>query len=121
VSVAVAFAREGADVLICYLNEDSDAEEPTRIVHEAGRQTVLAPGDISEEAHCMPLVERTVSELGRFEILFSNSAYQKTRERIAQIPDGEREHTSKTNIFCPQYRAGRAPEMDRSGPRRAGS
>ncbi len=92
-AVALAYAREGADVLISYLNEDPDAEETARVVREAGRQAVLAPGDISEEAHCRSLVERTVSELGRLDILVNNAAYQMTREGIEQIPDGEWEHT----------------------------
>src|ERR671919_2379052 len=102
-AVALAFAREGADVLISYLNEDSDAEETARVVREAGRKAVVAPGDISEEAHCRSLVERTVSELGRLDILVNNAAYQMTREGIEQIPDGEWEHTFKTNIFAMYY------------------
>ena len=101
-AVALAFAREGADVLISYLNEDSDAEETARVVREAGRQAILAPGDISEEGHCRSLVERTVSELGTLDILVNNAAYQMTREGIEQIPDGEWEHTFKTNVSCPQ-------------------
>jgi NAD(P)-dependent dehydrogenase (short-subunit alcohol dehydrogenase family) len=115
-AVALAFAREGADVLISYLNEDSDAEETARVVREAGRQAVIAPGDISEEAHCRSLVERTVSELGKLDILVNNAAYQMTREGIEQIPHGEWEHTFKTNVYCPQDRPNRAPKMDRSGP-----
>jgi NAD(P)-dependent dehydrogenase (short-subunit alcohol dehydrogenase family) len=102
-AVALAFAREGADVLISYLNEDPDAEETARVVREAGRQAVLAPGDISEDAHCRSLVARTVSELGRLDILVNNAAYQMTREGIAQIPDGEWEHTFTTNIFAMYY------------------
>jgi hypothetical protein len=101
-AVALAFAREGADVLISYLNEDSDAEETARVVREAGRQMVIAPGDISEEVHCQSLIERAVSELGTLDILINNAAYQMTREGIAQIPDGEWEHTFRTNVFCPQ-------------------
>ena len=101
-AVALAFAREGADVLISYLNEDSDAEETARVVREAGRKAVIAPGDISEEAHCQSLIERTVSELGKLDILVNNAAFQMTREGIEQIPDGEWEHTFRTNIFCPQ-------------------
>ena len=115
-AVALAFAREGADVLISYLNEDSDAEVTARVVREAGRKAVIAPGDISEEAHCQSLIERTVSELGKLDILVNNAAYQMTREGIEQIPHGEWEHTFKTNVFCPQDRPNRAPEMDRSGP-----
>src|ERR687893_488665 len=102
-AVALAFAREGADVLISYLNEDPDAEETARVVREAGRKAVIAPGDISDEGHCQSLIERTVSELGRLDILVNNAAFQMTREGIEQIPDGEWEHTFKTNIFAMYY------------------
>lgn len=102
-AVALAFAREGADVLISYLNEDSDAEETARAVRGAGRRAVLAPGDISEEAHCRSLVERTVAELGRIDILVNNAAHQMSREGIERIPDGEWEYTFKTNIFAMYY------------------
>ena len=102
-AVAVAFAREGADVLISYLSEDSDAEETARVVRAAGRRAVLVAGDISTEAHCRSLVERTVSELGRLDILVNNAAYQMTRDGIEQIPDGEWEHTFRTNIFAMYY------------------
>jgi NAD(P)-dependent dehydrogenase (short-subunit alcohol dehydrogenase family) len=101
-AVALAYAREGADVLISYLNEDSDAEETARVVRETGRKAVIAPGDISEEGHCRSLIERTVSELGRLDILVNNAAYQMTRDGIEQIPNGEWEHTFRTNVFCPQ-------------------
>ncbi len=102
-AVALAYAREGADVLISYLNEDTDAEETARVVRDAGRRAVLAPGDISEEAHCRSLVERTVAELGRLDILVNNAAYQMSREGIEQIPDGEWERTFETNIFAMYY------------------
>jgi NAD(P)-dependent dehydrogenase (short-subunit alcohol dehydrogenase family) len=102
-AVALAFAREGADVLISYLNEDADAEETARVVREAGRKAVLAPGDISEESHCRSLVEQTLSELGRLDIVVNNAAYQMTREGITQIPDGEWEHTFGTNVFAMYY------------------
>ena len=102
-AVALAFAREGADVLLSYLNEHADAEETARAVRDAGRRVVLAPGDISDEAHCRSLVERTVAELGRLDVLVNNAAYQMSREGIEQIPDGEWEHTFKTNIFATYY------------------
>ena len=102
-AVALAFAREGADILISYLNEDTDAEETARVVREAGRKAVLARGDISDEAHCRALVERAVAELGSLDILVNNAAYQMTREGIEQIPDGEWEHTFRTNIFAMYY------------------
>jgi NAD(P)-dependent dehydrogenase (short-subunit alcohol dehydrogenase family) len=66
----------------------------------AGRQAVLAPGDISEEAHCRSLIERTVSELGTLAILVNSAAFQMTREGIEQIQDGEWDHTFRTNIFA---------------------
>jgi NAD(P)-dependent dehydrogenase (short-subunit alcohol dehydrogenase family) len=106
-AVALAFAREGADVLISYLNEETDAEETARVVREAGRKAVPAPGDISEESHCRSLVERTLSELGRLDILVNNAAYQMTRKGIEAIPDGEWEHTFGTNVFA-MYYLGRA-------------
>jgi NAD(P)-dependent dehydrogenase (short-subunit alcohol dehydrogenase family) len=102
-AVALAYAREGADVVVSYLNEQEDAEETARVVREAGRTAILAPGDISEEAHCRSLVARTVSELGRLDILVNNAAYQMSREGIEQIPDGEWERTFKTNIFAMYY------------------
>ncbi len=102
-AVAVAFAKEGADVAISYLNEHSDAEETARVVREAGRTAVLAPGDISDEAHCRSLVERAVADLGRLDVLVNNAAYQMSREGIEQIPDGEWEHTFRTNIFAMYY------------------
>ncbi len=118
-AVARANAREGADVLISYLNEDSDAEETARVVREAGRKALIAPGDISEEAHCQSLIERTVSELGKLDILVNNAAFQMIRKGIEQIPDGGWEHTFKTNLFCPQWCSRRPPAVDRPGPRRA--
>jgi NAD(P)-dependent dehydrogenase (short-subunit alcohol dehydrogenase family) len=72
-------------------------------VREAGRNAVVAPGDISEEAHCQSLIERALSELGTLDILVNNAAYQMTREGIAQIPDGEWEHTFRTNVFAMYY------------------
>ena len=102
-AVALAFAREGADVLISYLNEESDAEETARVVREAGRRAVLAPGDISDEAHCRSLAERAVAELGQLDLLINNAAFQMSREGIEQIPDGEWEHAFKTNIFAMYY------------------
>jgi NAD(P)-dependent dehydrogenase (short-subunit alcohol dehydrogenase family) len=102
-AVALAFAREGADVQISYLNEHADAEETARVVQEVGRTAVLAPGDISDQTHCRSLVERTVVELGRLDILVNNAAFQMDRYGIEQIPDGEWEHTFRTNIFAMYY------------------
>ncbi len=98
-AVALAFAREGADVLISYLNEDEDARETARVVEEAGRRAIAVAGDIGDEAHCRALVDRAVSELGRLDILVNNAATQMKRERIVDIPSEEIETVFRTNIL----------------------
>jgi len=77
-AVAIAFAREGADILISYLNEDADAESTAQLVREAGRKVITVAGDITDEAHCQWLVQRTVDELGGIDILVNNAAFQRT-------------------------------------------
>src|SRR5690348_10856917 len=77
-AVALAFAREGADVVISYLDEHDDAKETARLVEGAGVRAVLAPGDIGEEARCRELVALTVRELGRLDVLVNNAAFQRT-------------------------------------------
>jgi NAD(P)-dependent dehydrogenase (short-subunit alcohol dehydrogenase family) len=72
-AVAIAFAREGADVLIAYLNEDEDARETQRLVEEAGRKAVLVAGDISAPAHCRAIIDRCVKELGGIDVLVFSS------------------------------------------------
>src|SRR6476661_1390160 len=81
-AVALAFAREGADVLISYLNEDADAKETARVVAAAGRKCVAVAGDITSEAHCKALVERAVKEFGKIDVLINNAAFQMSRESI---------------------------------------
>jgi len=97
-AVALAFAREGADVLVAYLNEHEDAEETARLVREAGRQAVLVPGDLAEPAHCRAIVERAVQEFGRIDVLVNNAAFQMTRDAIEEIPDEEWDYTFQVNI-----------------------
>ncbi|MBP2422146.1 SDR family oxidoreductase [Microbacterium imperiale] len=97
-AVALAYAREGADVAISYLNEHEDAEEARRFVEEAGRRAVLIPGDISDPAHCREVVRRTVEELGGLDIIVSNAAYQMNRETLEEIPDEEWDFTWATNV-----------------------
>jgi NAD(P)-dependent dehydrogenase (short-subunit alcohol dehydrogenase family) len=97
-AVAIAFAREGADVLIAYLNEHEDAEETARRVREAGRRAVLVPGDLAEPAHCRAIVERAVQEFGRIDVLVNNAAFQMTRDSIEEIPDEEWDYTFQVNI-----------------------
>ena len=102
-AVALAYAREGADVAISYLSEDEDANETARVVRESGRKALLLPGDIREKVHCESLVSRTVSELGRLDILVSNAAFQSTYERVAQIPDEEWHRAMETNLDAMFY------------------
>jgi NAD(P)-dependent dehydrogenase (short-subunit alcohol dehydrogenase family) len=100
-AVALAFAREGADVLIAHLEEEeSDARETVRVVEEAGRTAVSVPGDLRDPAYCRGLVERAVSEFGGLDLLVNNAAYQMSRESIADITPEELERTFQTNLFA---------------------
>ncbi len=103
-AVALAFAREGADVLISYLpEEETDAQETVRVVEAAGRRAVAMPGDIGSESHCQQIVQRAVQELGHIDILVNNAAFQRTHQSIAEISAEELEHTYRTNIFAMFY------------------
>jgi len=97
-AVAIAFAREGADVLIAYLNEHEDAQETARLVEEAGRKAVLVPGDLADPSHCRSIVERAVQEFGRIDVLVNNAAFQMTHDSLEEIPDDEWDYTFKVNI-----------------------
>jgi NAD(P)-dependent dehydrogenase (short-subunit alcohol dehydrogenase family) len=97
-AVAIAYAREGADVLISYLSEDEDARETAGYVEEAGRKAVLVSGDVSDPAHCRDIIARAVEEFGRVDILVNNAAFQMTHETLEEIPDEEWDHTFATNI-----------------------
>ncbi|OJF93298.1 NAD(P)-dependent oxidoreductase [Pararhizobium antarcticum] len=102
-AVAIAYAREGADILISYLNEDEDAKDTARLVEEAGQKVVVAPGDIKSEDHCNALVERAVTELGGIHILVNNAAFQRTYATIADITAEEWDETFRTNIYAAFY------------------
>jgi NAD(P)-dependent dehydrogenase (short-subunit alcohol dehydrogenase family) len=102
-AVAIAFAREGADILLSYLSEHEDAEETACWVRKAGRQAVVAPGDIKSEAFCNALVERAVEELGGIDILVNNAAFQRTYNSIEDISAHEWDETFRTNIYAPFY------------------
>jgi NAD(P)-dependent dehydrogenase (short-subunit alcohol dehydrogenase family) len=99
-AVALAFAREGADVLISYLNEERDAKETARVVEDAGRKCVRVAGDIADEAHCKALVDRAVKEFGKIDILVNNAAFQMTRESVDEISTDEFDRTMKTNLYA---------------------
>jgi NAD(P)-dependent dehydrogenase (short-subunit alcohol dehydrogenase family) len=97
-AVAIAYAREGADVLISYLSEDSDAEEVRRLVEDAGRRAVLVRGDVSQPQHCRDIVATAVRELGGVDILVNNAAFQMNHETLEEVPDEEWDYTFATNI-----------------------
>jgi NAD(P)-dependent dehydrogenase (short-subunit alcohol dehydrogenase family) len=97
-AVALAFAREGADVAVSYLNEHDDARETQRLVESAGRRCVLIAGDIAKAAHCRALVEKTVEAFGRIDVLVNNAAHQMTFDSIDAISDEEWDKTFATNI-----------------------
>lgn len=97
-AVALAYAREGADVLISYLNEHDDAKETARLVEEAGRRAILVPGDLADPAHCRAVIERAVTEFGRIDVLVNNAAFQMSHESIEDIPDDEWDYTFQLNI-----------------------
>ena len=97
-AVAIAFAREGADLLVSYLDEHDDARETARWVEQAGRRIVLVPGDIANPAHCRELVSRTVDAFGRIDVLVNNAAFQMTYESLEEIPDEDWDRTFQTNI-----------------------
>jgi NAD(P)-dependent dehydrogenase (short-subunit alcohol dehydrogenase family) len=102
-AVALAFAREGADLLVSYLHEDEDAHETKRLVEEAGRQCVLMPGDISNAEHCRKLVAKTVDAFGRIDVLVNNAAHQMTFDAPEEISDQEWDRTFATNISAMFY------------------
>ena len=97
-AVAIAYAREDADVAISYLEEHEDAQETARYVEEAGRRVVLLPGDVADPQHCRDIVGRTVDELGRLDILVSNAAFQMSHDTLEEIPDEEWDFTIDTNL-----------------------
>ena len=104
-AVAIAFAREGADVLISCLNEDDDARDVARHVEDAGRKCVLVPGDLSQPAHCRAVVNRAVEEFGGIDILVNNAAYQMMHKSLDEISDEEWDYTFRLNVGAYFYLA----------------
>lgn len=97
-AVAIAFAREGADVAISYLDEHEDAQDTAKWVRQAGREALLLPGDLQDPAHCRSVVTETVERFGHLEVLVSNAAFQMSRESVTHIPDEEWDRTIATNV-----------------------
>ncbi len=97
-AVAIAFAREGADVLISYLEEEEDAAVTARWVEEAGRTAVLVPGDLADPGHCRRVIEAAVSAFGRIDVLVSNAAQQQEHQTLEEISDEEWDRTIAVNL-----------------------
>ena len=104
-AVAIAFAREGADVLISYLSEHEDALETEKWVKKAGRKAILVAGDIGDQSHCKALVSRASEVFGRLDVLVNNAAHQATFDKLEDITAEEWELTFSTNIHSMFYLA----------------
>jgi NAD(P)-dependent dehydrogenase (short-subunit alcohol dehydrogenase family) len=115
-AVALAFAREGADVLISYLSEDSDAQEIAAAIGKEGRKCVLVPGDICDEVHCNAIIARAVKEFGKIDVLVNNAAYQVSRDRIEDVTTEDFDRIFKTNVYAMFWLCRAAvPHMPRGG------
>lgn len=97
-AVAIAYAREGADVVVSYLNEHEDAEETRRWVEEAGRRALLISGDLADPAHCREIIRKTIDEFGRLDVLVSNAAFQMDHPSLDEVSDEEWDRTLAVNI-----------------------
>jgi NAD(P)-dependent dehydrogenase (short-subunit alcohol dehydrogenase family) len=103
-AVAIAFAREGADVAFSYLpQEEQDAQETVHWIDDAGRRAIPMPGDLTDERYCRDLVERTIGDLGRLDILVNNAAFQMTHQKLDEFTSDEWDHTFRTNIYAMFY------------------
>ncbi|MBY3554929.1 SDR family oxidoreductase [Modestobacter lapidis] len=97
-AVAIAFAREGADVLISYLDEHEDARDTARYVEEAGRTCVLVPGDLADRSHVNTIIPKAVEAFGRVDLLVNNAAFQMSHDTLDEVSDDEWDHTVATNL-----------------------
>ncbi len=119
-AVALCFAKEGADILFTFLegdaDEQKDSEETVRLVEATGRRAVAYPGDIRQKAFCQALVNRTIEEFGRLDILVNNAAFQRTYAELADIPEEEFDRTYRTNVYGTFFLTQAAlPEMKPGG------
>ncbi len=116
-AAAIAFAKEGADVAIAYLNEHQDAQHVKQLVEKEGRQCELLAGDIGDAGFCRQLVQRVIARFGKLDILVNNAAEQHSASTIEDIPDGQFERTFRTNIFAYFYLTKAAMPHLKSGAR----
>ena len=115
-AVAIAFAREGVDVAISYLSEETDARETERLVTEAGRRAVLLPGDIGQRTVVETVARKAIDALGSIDLLVNNAAFQRTYEKFEDIPEDEFEEAYRVNVFA-MFRLCKVilPQMNESG------
>lgn len=114
-AVAIAFAREGADIALSFLQEREDANDTARLVTESGRRCLQLPGDIADPIHCREMIKRVVDEFGRIDVLVNNAAHQDTFESLEDIPDEEWQRTFAVNIHAMFYLAKAAVPHMRPG------
>lgn len=115
-AVAIAFAREGADVLISYLEEDEDAAETARWVEQEGRQAPLVRGDLADPAHCRQVIREAADAFGHIDVLVNNAAFQRSYDALEDIPDEEWERTFQINVTAMFHLCKAAmPHMQRGG------
>jgi NAD(P)-dependent dehydrogenase (short-subunit alcohol dehydrogenase family) len=119
-AVALCFAKEGADILVSFLegdkDEQKDADETVRLIGATGRKAIAVPGDIRKKSHCKELVSRTLNEFGRLDILVNNAAFQRTYDDLADIPEDEFDRTYRTNVYGTFFLTQAAvPEMKPGG------
>ncbi|MEC1155502.1 SDR family oxidoreductase [Cytobacillus horneckiae] len=98
-STAIYFAKEGADVVVVYLNEHQDAEDTKKYVEAEGKQCLLLPGDIGQESFCVDVVKQTIEQFGKIDILVNNAGEQHPQQNLQEISTEQLEKTFKTNIF----------------------
>jgi len=102
-AIAIAYAREGANVVINYLSEDADAEQTRSLVEDAGVKAVVIRGDLREEVFCEQLIDHSIKELGSLEILVNNAAYQQIEEAIEDFTTEVFDRIFKTNVYAPFF------------------
>jgi NAD(P)-dependent dehydrogenase (short-subunit alcohol dehydrogenase family) len=116
-AVAIAFAKEGANVAIAYLNEDQDAQETQKTIEQLGRECITIAGDIGDSNFCRHMVEQTISSFGHLDVLVNNAAEQHPQESIEDINEEQLERTFRTNIFSMFYTVKAALPHLQSGAR----
>jgi NAD(P)-dependent dehydrogenase (short-subunit alcohol dehydrogenase family) len=119
-AVALCFAKEGADILFTFLEGDADekrdAEDTVKLIEATGRKAIAYPGDIRQKAFCQALVNRTIEEFGRLDILVNNAAFQRTYGELTDIPEEEFDRTYRTNVYGTFFLTQAAlPEMKPGG------